>query len=54
MIQKAIISLGLLAGLILVGGFVVLAVWDVPVVKKEIGKPVDISALPRQVKTTGP
>jgi len=43
MIQKLLISLLLLVFIIVAGGFVVLAVWDVPIAKKEIEKPVDTS-----------
>ena len=43
MIQKLVISLVLLACLVVAVGFVVFAVWDVPVAKKEIEKPVDTS-----------
>jgi hypothetical protein len=43
MVQKLLISTILLAFVLAAGGFVVLAVWDVPVVKKGIEKPVDAS-----------
>lgn len=43
MIQKLLISISLLAFIIAIGGFVVLAVWDVPVTKKEVEKQVDTS-----------
>ena len=41
MIQKLLISFALLSLIVVTGGFVVLSVWDVPVAKKEIEKPVD-------------
>ncbi len=43
MVQKLLISFTLLALVTIAGGFVVLAVWDVPVAKKGIEKPVDTS-----------
>ena len=43
MVQKLLISLMLLAFVVAAGGFVVLAVWDVPVAKKVIEKTVDTS-----------
>jgi len=43
MVQKLLISSILLALVLIAGGFVVLAVWDVPVAKKGIEKPVDTS-----------
>jgi len=45
MMQKLLISLVLLSFLVVTTGFVVIAVWDVPVTKKEIEKPVDTSRL---------
>ena len=43
MAQKLLISLMLLALITAAGGFVVLAVWDIPVAKKGIEKTVDTS-----------
>jgi len=43
MVQKLLISTMLLVAVIVVGGFAVLAIWDVPVAKKEIEKPIDAS-----------
>jgi hypothetical protein len=43
MVQKLLISLMLLAFVVTVGGFVVLAVWNVPVSEKKIEKTVDTS-----------
>ncbi len=41
MISKTLISLVFLALFTLAGGFIALAVWDVPVEQKTIEKPVD-------------
>jgi hypothetical protein len=43
MVQKLLISFMLLAFIMVAGGFVVLAVWDIPVAKKGIEKTVDTS-----------
>jgi len=43
MLQKIIIALSLIIFAILAVGFVVLAVWDIPVAQKQIEKPVDTS-----------
>lgn len=43
MVQKLLISTMLLALILVAGGFVVLAVWDVPMAKKGIVKTVDTS-----------
>lgn len=43
MISKLLVSLVFLALFLTVGGFVVLAVWDVPVAQKVVEKPVDSS-----------
>jgi len=43
MVQKLLISFMLLAFVLAAGGFVVLAIWDVPMTKKGIEKPVDTS-----------
>ena len=44
MMQKLLISVSLLAFITVAVGFAVLAVWDVPVAKKEIEKPIDNSS----------
>jgi len=43
MVQKLVFSFALLALFAATGGFIVLSVWNVPVAKKEIVKPVDAS-----------
>jgi hypothetical protein len=43
MVQKLLISIMLLAFVVVAGGFIALAVWDVPVAKKGIEKTVDTS-----------
>ncbi len=43
MISKLLISLVFLTFVIAVGGFIVLAVWNVPVAQKAVEKPVDTS-----------
>ena len=45
MISKLLIFLVFMAFISAVVGFVVLAVWDVPVVQKVVEKPVDITAV---------
>jgi len=45
MIQKLLISFVLLAFVIVASGFVVLAVWDIPIAKKKVEKPIDPSRL---------
>jgi len=43
MITRIVISLVLLACITVAGGFIVLAVWDVPVTQKTVEQPVDTS-----------
>jgi len=43
MLPKLLISLVGLMIVIVLGGFIVLAVWDVPVAQKAVEKPVDTS-----------
>ena len=43
MVQKLLISLMLLTFVLIASGFVVLAIWDVPMAKKGIEKTVDTS-----------
>jgi hypothetical protein len=43
MIHKLLLSLVLLTFIIAVGGFAVLAIWDVPVAQKVVEKPVNTS-----------
>jgi hypothetical protein len=43
MISKLLISLVFLVLVTAVGGFVLLAVWDVPVLQKTVEKPIDTS-----------
>jgi len=43
MLSRLLISLTLLTLVLAVSGFVVLAVWDVPVAQKVVEKPVDIT-----------
>jgi hypothetical protein len=43
MISKLLISLAFLVLITAVGGFIVLAVWDVPVLQKTVEKPIDTS-----------
>jgi hypothetical protein len=45
MTQKLLGPLMLIIGVLVLGGFVVLAVWDIPVAKKEVVKTVDTSKL---------
>lgn len=45
MIKKTLGSFVLLTALVIAVGFIVLAVWDVPVEKKEIEKSVDTSKI---------
>lgn len=41
MVQKLLISTMLLVAVLVLGGFAVLAIWEPPMAKKEIEKPVD-------------
>lgn len=43
MISKVLISLAFFVLVTAVGGFVVLAVWDVPVLQETVEKPIDAS-----------
>lgn len=43
MISKLIVYLAFTAFILTVGGFVLLAVWDVPVKQKVVETPIDIS-----------
>ncbi|MBI3440296.1 MAG: hypothetical protein HY052_00550 [Proteobacteria bacterium] len=41
MVSKVLVSLAFMTFVLAVGGFVVLAVWDVPVAQKEVEKAID-------------
>ena len=45
MISKLLVFLVFFAFILTVGGFVVLAVWDVPVTQRVVEKPLDVSGL---------
>jgi hypothetical protein len=42
--RKTLLVLILLMCVVIIGGFIALSVWDVPVAKKEVEKPVDASS----------